>query len=59
MTINFDELGDLAASGVTGATGAITSALRICLNNDANVNTDSVCVSPAGFAYAGSCDAEP
>jgi MSHA pilin protein MshC len=56
MTINFDELGDLALSGVTGATGAITSALRICLNN---VNTYSVCVSPAGFAYSGSCDVDP
>lgn len=56
MTINFDELGDLAISGVTGSTGAITSAVRICLNN---TNIDSVCISPAGYAYAGSCDVDP
>lgn len=56
MTINFDELGDLALSGVTGATGAITSAVRICLNN---TNVDSVCISPAGFAYPGICNVDP
>ena len=56
MTINFDELGDLAVSGVTGATGAITSAVRICLND---INTDSVCISPAGFAYSGVCNVDP
>lgn len=56
MILNFDELGDLDVSGITGATGAITSAARICLNN---VSTESVCVSPAGFAYPGSCDVEP
>ncbi len=53
MTINFDELGDLEASGVTGFTGAITSSLRVCVNNEA---VESVCVSPAGFAYPGVCD---
>lgn len=56
MTINFDELGDLAVSGVTGSTGAITSAVRICLNN---IDVDSVCISPAGYAYPGVCDFEP
>ncbi|GAB5499202.1 MAG: hypothetical protein PsegKO_15130 [Pseudohongiellaceae bacterium] len=53
MTINFGELGDLAVSGVTGSTGAVTSALRICVNNNP---VNSVCVSPSGFAYAGDCD---
>ncbi|MFN3162431.1 MAG: prepilin-type N-terminal cleavage/methylation domain-containing protein [Pseudohongiellaceae bacterium] len=53
MTINFGKLGDLAVSGVSGNTGAVTSALRICVNNNP---TDSVCVSPSGFAYAGDCD---
>ena len=53
MTIAFGELGDLETSGVTGSTGTVTSAVRICVNN---VATDSVCVSPSGFAYAGDCD---
>lgn len=53
MTINFGELGDLADSGVTGSTGAVNSALRICINNNP---VTSVCVSPSGFAYAGDCD---
>ena len=53
MTINFGELGDLEISGVTGSTGAVTSALRICVNNNP---VNSVCVSPSGFAYAGDCD---
>lgn len=53
MTVAFGELGNLDTSGVTGSTGAITSALRICLNNTAS---ESVCVSPSGFAYAGDCD---
>ncbi|MEX0965245.1 MAG: hypothetical protein WDZ52_14525 [Pseudohongiellaceae bacterium] len=54
MTLAFGELGDLGVSGVTGNTGAITSAVRICLNDTAS---ESVCVSPSGFAYAGDCDA--
>jgi len=53
MTLAFGELGDLDVSGVTGSTGAITSAVRICLNDTAS---ESVCVSPSGFAYAGDCD---
>ena len=53
LTINFGELGSLTNSGVTGAVGAVNSALRICLNNDP---VFSVCVSPSGFAYAGDCE---
>lgn len=53
MTLAFGELGDLEVSGVTGNTGAVTSAVRICIND---VASDSVCVSPSGFAYAGDCD---
>jgi type II secretory pathway pseudopilin PulG len=53
MTINFGELGDLGISGVAGSDGAITSALRVCLNDTAS---ESVCFSPSGFAYAGDCD---
>lgn len=53
LTINFGELGDLEVSGVTGNTGAVNSALRICVNNNPGT---SVCVSPSGFAYAGDCD---
>lgn len=53
MTLTFGELGDLDVSGVTGSTGAVTSAVRICLNDTAS---ESICVSPSGFAYAGDCD---
>lgn len=53
MTIRFGELGDLDNSGF-GAGTAVTSAVRVCINNDSEF---SVCVSPAGFAYAGDCDA--
>lgn len=53
LTINFGELGSLANSGVTGSVSAVNSALRICVNNDP---VFSVCVSPSGYAYAGSCD---
>lgn len=53
MTLTFGELGDLGNSGVTGSIGAVTTAVRICLNDTA---IDSVCVSPSGFAYAGNCD---
>ena len=53
MTLVFGELGDLDVSGVTGSTGAVTSAVRICLNDTVS---ESVCVSPSGFAYAGDCD---
>jgi MSHA pilin protein MshC len=54
MTLTFEQLGNLGTSGVTGSTGAVTSALRICVNNSA---VNSVCVSPSGFAYGGDCDA--
>jgi len=54
LTIAFGELGDLAVSGVGGNTGAVLSALRICINDSA---VNSVCVSPSGFAHAGDCDA--
>lgn len=56
MIINFDELSDLEEVSVGGTFNSVTSAVRICLNN---VPVDSVCISPAGFAYAGSCDVEP
>jgi len=50
--INFDSLGDLDASGF-GAGTAVTSALRICVNDEPD---QSICVSSAGFAYGGDCD---
>lgn len=52
LILNFDSLGDLAASGF-GAGTVVTSAVRICINDDAQ---SSVCVSPSGFLYAGDCD---
>jgi len=56
FTLTFGELGDLvASSGVAGAVsfGAPTTAVRFCINEDIDY---SVCISPAGFAYAGDCD---
>lgn len=53
FVINFGELGDLEDSGIVGSEVAVTSAVRICINDSA---IDSVCVSPAGFGYAGDCD---
>lgn len=50
--IRFDELGDLDLSGF-GAGSSVTDSVKICLNDDP---ADSVCISPAGFAYAGDCD---
>lgn len=52
FTIRFEELGDLGNSGA-GAGSAVTSAVRICLNDSV---TDSVCISPSGYAYGGKCD---
>ncbi|MEX0618753.1 MAG: type II secretion system protein [Pseudohongiellaceae bacterium] len=53
MTVFYDSLGNAGTSGVTGNTGAVTSAVRICINNDPSV---SVCISPSGFAHIGDCD---
>ena len=53
LILNFGSLGDLEDSGF-GAGTTVESAVRICVNNDP---TYSVCVSPAGFAYEGDCDA--
>lgn len=50
--IRFDELGDLELSGF-GAGSTITDNVKICLNDSP---IDSVCISPAGFAYGGDCD---
>ncbi|MDY6982080.1 MAG: prepilin-type N-terminal cleavage/methylation domain-containing protein [Pseudomonadota bacterium] len=56
--LTFDAKGNLA-SFVNGANSAFTSdpafnAVRICVNDTA---ASSVCVSRAGYAYAGTCDA--
>lgn len=56
MIINFGELSDLEEVSVGGVPTAVTSAVRICLDNRA---VDSVCISPAGYAYAGNCDVDP
>lgn len=53
FVLNFASLGALANSGFVGSELAVNSAIRICLNDRA---ADSVCISPAGFAYAGDCD---
>lgn len=56
MVIRYDELGDLWRGGVSGTVGypvTVTTAMRLCVNNDPIV---SICFSPAGFAYAGDCE---
>lgn len=55
MVIQFNELGDLFRGGVVGSVGypiTASTAMRICVNDNP---LNSVCVSPAGFAFAGDC----
>lgn len=56
LRIAIEALGDLGDSGVVGAgyPSTVSSAVRICINDEP---TFSVCISPAGFAYVGDCDA--
>lgn len=52
LKIDYAALG--AIKNISGiASGAVSSAVRICINNSAIA---SVCISPSGFAYAGDCD---
>mgnify|MGYP000653230195 CR=1 FL=1 len=55
MVIRFNELGDLLGGGVVGSSypSTASTAMRICVNDDP---LNSVCLSPAGFAYAGDCE---
>ena len=53
LTISYNPLGSLGVSGVTGSTGTVSSAARICINSNPAM---SVCFSPSGYAYIGSCD---
>jgi type II secretory pathway pseudopilin PulG len=53
LNVNFGSLGNLINSGVSGSEASVTSALRICVNNEPAL---SVCISPSGFAYVGDCD---
>ena len=58
LIIDFDALGDLLTSGVVDGTPVypvdVTTGMRICINNDPVM---SICVSKAGYAYVGECDA--
>ena len=58
LHVEFDALGDLMIGGVVDGTPAypvdVTTGMRICLNNDPVM---SICISAAGFAYTGNCDA--
>lgn len=58
LIIDFGELGDLVTSGVVDGTPVypvdVTTGMRICINDDPIM---SVCVSAAGYAYVGDCDA--
>lgn len=58
LHVEFDALGDLMIGGVVDGTQAypvnVTTGMRICLNNDPVM---SICISAAGFAYTGDCDA--
>ncbi|MDP1930576.1 MAG: hypothetical protein Q8L60_03860 [Gammaproteobacteria bacterium] len=58
LIVEFDALGDLKNGGVVDGAPtyptSITTGMRICLNNDPLM---SICVSAAGFAYVGDCDA--
>lgn len=58
LIVEFDALGDLLIGGVVTGTPPhpvdVTTGMRICLNNDPAM---SICISAAGFAYTGECDA--
>jgi MSHA pilin protein MshC len=47
------DLDEFTNDGVTEIVDASFNGVRICVND---VDALSVCVSPAGYAYAGSCD---
>jgi len=56
LVIKFGELGNIvASSGVGTSAGTVTTALRVCVNNDPSL---SVCIAPSGFAYIGDCDVD-
>lgn len=56
LALNFSPPGNLSSAGITSAPGfpvTVTSGLRLCVNN---IPTYSLCLSAAGYAYAGDCD---
>lgn len=57
MVIEYDALGNLRRGGPVNGIGypvTPTSGMRLCVNGEPH---NSVCISPAGYAYAGDCDA--
>jgi len=56
MIIKYDALGSLLEGGPVNGAGypALQAGMRICINAEV---VNSVCISPAGYAYAGNCDA--
>lgn len=56
MVVEYDALGSLLQGGPVSGGGypyAPTAGMRICINGEV---LNSVCISPAGYAYAGDCD---
>ena len=53
LILSYNPLGDLGLSGVSGSTGTVTSAARLCVNSK---DTMSVCVASSGYATIGDCD---
>lgn len=54
--LGFDGKGNLAQfvnGGTTELVDSTFNGVRLCVNN---TDAQSVCVSPAGYAYAGNCD---
>lgn len=57
LVVEYDALGSLLQGGPVSGVGypyVPTAGMRICINADV---LNSVCISPAGYAYAGDCDA--
>jgi type II secretory pathway pseudopilin PulG len=58
LHVEFGALGDLLSGGVIDGSPPhpvdVTTGMRLCLNNDPVM---SICISAAGFAYTGDCDA--
>lgn len=53
LVFSYEPLGDLGVSGVTGGTGTVLSAARLCINANPAM---SVCVAQSGYAAVGDCD---
>jgi MSHA pilin protein MshC len=56
LVVEYDALGSLLQGGPVNGAGypyEPTAGMRLCINGEV---INSICISPAGYAYAGDCD---